>query len=97
MMSGNPTILDCNSEGSVSSSSKGGMESESHYFLSFSGGSESEIIILSDDSEMEGFPGESPSDEVLSMSNSESLFPVKFGRGENLTERPMSPPILTKE
>lgn len=51
-MSGNPIIVERDSEGSVSSSSKKGMESESHSFPSISGSFESGIIILSEDSMM---------------------------------------------
>lgn len=77
-MSGNPIIIERNSEGSVSSSLKKGMKSESHSFPSISGDSKLEIVILSDDLEMDGLPEEYLSDEIRFTSTSESLFPIKY-------------------
>lgn len=91
-----PIIFESDSKGSVSSSSKGGIESESHSFLSVSGGLELGIIILSDDSKIEESYGKSLEDEALSMTILESMFPVKSNEDENLAETPIPPCVLTK-
>lgn len=96
MMSGNYIIVEGDLEGSVYLSLKKGMESESHFFPSFSGGFKSRIIILSDNLRMGESSRESFSNNSLSMNNSESLFPHKFGGGENLFERLMPPLVLTE-
>lgn len=67
MISGNPIIIESDSNGSVSSSSKRAMKSKSYFFLSVSGGLELRIFILSDDSKMEESYGESMLDKSLSM------------------------------
>lgn len=95
-MSGQPIIVEKDSDGSVSSSSKKGMEFESYSFPSISGGFELWIIILSDDSRMDDTFGESLSDEDLSINTLEYLFPIKYDGGENLTEILMPPSILTE-
>lgn len=46
---------------------------------------------------MEDFSGESLPDDTPSMNTSESSFPVEFGRGGNLDERPMPPSVMTEE
>lgn len=59
MMGGNPIIVETDLEVSVSSSSRGEMKYESHFFSFVSGGYESGIIILSDGYEMEDLSIES--------------------------------------
>lgn len=85
-MSDNPIIVESDLEGSVSSSSKKGVKSESHSFPYISECFELGIITLSDDSSMEDLSGESLSDVALFTNTSESLFPTKFDEGENLVE-----------
>lgn len=52
MMNGNPVIIESNSEGSVSSSLKMGVDSELFPFIS--GYFKLEVLLLSDDSKMKG-------------------------------------------
>ncbi|CAI8613138.1 unnamed protein product [Vicia faba] len=61
-----------------------------------SGDFESIVIILSDDSKMEGSSGEFLSDEVLSWDSSEIMFLVKSDEGENLSNKLIHLPVLTE-
>lgn len=72
------------------------IESELHSFSSVSGDFQLEIIPLIDDSEMEETSGESLLDRDHYRDSSEALFQEKPDSCENLVEKPMSPPVLTK-
>lgn len=79
-MNGNRIIIEIDSKGSVSSSSKIGMESESYSFRFVNGDFRLEVIIVSDDSYIEGLSAESLLGKVLSrMVYSETLFSAKSG------------------
>lgn len=95
-MSGNPFILESDSKGNVSSSLREEMKFGLHSFPSISGGSESGIIILSGGSEIEYLFRESLSDETPSMNTTESSFPMESSGGGNLSERPISPFVMTE-
>lgn len=73
-MNDNPTIIESDLEGSVSSYSKRGIKSDSNPIPYASGNFKPEVILLSEDSEMEGSFGESLSGEAPSRDSSETLF-----------------------
>lgn len=72
------------------------MDYESNYFPSVSGDFKPKVMLLSEDLKMEGASGESLLDKAPFMDSSETLFPAKFDKVENLVEKLMSPPVLTE-
>lgn len=96
MMNDNPIIIESDSKGNASYSRRG-MKCESQSFSYVSGDFKPEIIPLIDDSKTEGIYGESLSDRAPCKDSSETLFLEKLDRGGTLVEKPMSPPVLSKE
>lgn len=95
-MNNNPIVIESDSEGSVSSPLRRGMEFESHSISSIYEDFKPKIIPLIDNSEVESSFGESLSNEIPSMDSSESLFFGKLNRDENLVEKQMPRAILTE-
>lgn len=96
MMNANLIIIESDSEGSVSSSSKREMEFESHLFPYAHRDFESEIDSLIRDPKIGGVSGDSFSQETLSCGTLEALISGKSYDGEVLVEEPMLSPVLTK-
>lgn len=93
-MNDNLIIVESDSKGSVSSSLKRGMESESHSLPFVNGDFKLETILLSDDSKMERAYGESLTDVAPSRDYLKTLFLMKSYMGENLVKKPMPSLVL---
>lgn len=83
-MNDNPTTIDINSKGNSPSSSKRGMKFDSNFIPYVSGDFKTEVILLSDDWEMEGSSRGSLSNEIPYRDSPENLSSAKLDKGENL-------------
>lgn len=83
-MNDNPTTIDIDSKGNSPSSSKRGMKFDSNFIPYVSGDFKTELILLSDDWEMEGSYGGSLSNEIPYRDSPENLSSEKLDKGENL-------------